>query len=321
MDSSNEFRNATILIVDDAPENIDVLNDLLKTYKRKATTKGAQALAIAKSAAPPDLILLDVMMPEIDGFEVCRLLKNDENTKNIPVIFMTSLADEENKVKGFRSGAVDYITKPIQAKEVLARVETHLKLYFLERQLKDTNQILELKVKERTAELVKARETAEESNRMKSHFMLLMNHEIRTPLAGIIGFTQILTDETANNQHKGFLLRVQNSALRLKNTLDAILNLTRLESNLEAPEYTDVSITNLLQTQAAYFQPLALEKNIEITAPDSENDLIVQTDAAVLEIIIKNLIDNAVKYTPQGKIMLDLAEEGFGSNKRLVIRI
>ena len=140
----------TILVVDDSPENIDILSAILKKqYQVRAATTGERALEIARSR-PPDIILLDIMMPGIDGYEVCRRLKEDPKTSSIPVIFITTKREVEDEKLGFELGAVDYITKPISPPIVEARVRTHLALY-------DQNRELAEKVKERTLELEKTR--------------------------------------------------------------------------------------------------------------------------------------------------------------------
>ncbi len=139
----------TILVVDDAPENIDVLTGILSdNYRVKAAINGEKALKIAEKS-PPDLILLDIMMPKMDGYEVCRALKQDPRTRKIPVIFVTAKGDVEDETHGFALGGVDYIPKPISPPIVLARVRTHLSLY-------DQNRALEEKVRHRTAELNKS---------------------------------------------------------------------------------------------------------------------------------------------------------------------
>lgn len=141
----------TVLIVDDIPENIDILIEPLKDlYTIRAARNGVDALAIAGSDAPPDLILLDVMMPEMDGYEVCRTLKANVRTRRIPVVFVTALNEIEDEKTGFEVGGVDYITKPIKPEIVRARVRTHLALY-------DINRTLEEKVQERTLELNETR--------------------------------------------------------------------------------------------------------------------------------------------------------------------
>ena len=136
---SEENEQQTILVVDDMPANIDVLVGLLgDKYKVKAARNGEKALKIARSANPPDLILLDVVMPGMTGYEVCEQLKRDSDTASIPVIFITSLNEEEDEEKGLKLGAVDYITKPFRAAIVLARIANHIKLKsyqeFLKRQ-------------------------------------------------------------------------------------------------------------------------------------------------------------------------------------------
>lgn len=124
-----ESEKQTILVVDDMPSNIEILAGLLRDkYKVKAARNGRKALDIARSENPPDLILLDVVMPEMDGYEVCRQLKSEPDTSAIPIIFVTSLSDEQDEERGLRLGAVDYITKPFRTAIVMARVENHLHL-------------------------------------------------------------------------------------------------------------------------------------------------------------------------------------------------
>ena len=136
-----------ILIVDDVPANIDVLSEILRpTYQIKIAINGAMALKIAMAPSPPDLILLDIMMPGMSGYEVCEKLKDNLKTRNIPVIFVSAMDEVENETKGFELGAVDYITKPVSPAIVQARVKTHLNLF-------DQNRALENKVRERTAEI------------------------------------------------------------------------------------------------------------------------------------------------------------------------
>ena len=147
---SNNSRQS-ILVVDDTPENIDVLTGILRPeFRVKAAINGERALKIAFSDPKPDMILLDIMMPVMDGYEVCRLLKKNPATANIPVIFITAKTQEEDEKKGLKLGAVDYITKPINPSIVQARIHTHLALY-------DQNRELEYKVKQRTHELDETR--------------------------------------------------------------------------------------------------------------------------------------------------------------------
>lgn len=143
---------ADILVIDDTPANLQLLSMMLteRGYKVRSVTKGSAGLRGAK-AVPPDLILLDILMPEMDGYQVCEQLKLDERTQGIPVIFISALEEVFDKVKAFRSGGVDYITKPFQVEEVLVRIETHLTLRFLQKQLQVHNTQLQQEIRNRVA--------------------------------------------------------------------------------------------------------------------------------------------------------------------------
>ena len=155
--TNSQAVQGSILIVDDMPVNIDVLFKYLdKNDFRVFVARDGESAIEQTPLAKPDLILLDVVMPGIDGFETCRRLKANPDTKHIPIIFMTALSDTVDKVKGFEAGAVDYITKPIQHEEVLARITTHLTLRNLQRRLEEGNALLETRVQDRTAELATA---------------------------------------------------------------------------------------------------------------------------------------------------------------------
>jgi putative two-component system response regulator len=154
----NEFDftdKPTILVVDDTPDNLIMMSSLLKSdYKVKIANGGEKALRIASSNSPPDLILLDIMMPDMDGYEVCRRLKRQPDTMNIPVIFLTAKNEMEDEKKGLELGAVDYITKPISPPIVLARVKNHLALKAMDEFLRNQNDFLEQEVAKRTKEVI-----------------------------------------------------------------------------------------------------------------------------------------------------------------------
>lgn len=166
-----------ILVVDDTPANLRLLSDLLTQhgYRIRPATDGALALK-SVAAKAPDLMLLDVSMPGMDGYEVCRRLKEGENSRRIPVIFISAFGETVQKIKGFEAGGLDYITKPFEAEEVLARVKTHLRLRRAEEALREAHNTLELRVQERTAELQASNEAlrraAEEIEVLKSQLEL-----------------------------------------------------------------------------------------------------------------------------------------------------
>ena len=144
MESPDFPQKATVLVVDDTPDNLSLMTGLLKdTYRVKVANNGERALKIVRGDAPPDLILLDIMMPGLDGYDVCEQLKADPATRDIPVIFLTAMTAVEDEKKGLEMGAVDYITKPISPPIVLARVATHLEIKAAADFLKDKNAFLE----------------------------------------------------------------------------------------------------------------------------------------------------------------------------------
>jgi putative two-component system response regulator len=148
------LNRATILIVDDTPENLSLMSELLRNdYKLKIANSGARALKLAGSGDVPDLILLDIMMPEMDGYEVCRILKEQPATREIPVIFLTAKADIEAEERGLQLGAVDYLTKPVSPPILMARLKTHLALKAHADFLRDKSVFLENEVARRTREV------------------------------------------------------------------------------------------------------------------------------------------------------------------------
>lgn len=206
-----------ILIVDDAVANLELLAEILRErgYEPRPVATGKSAL-LAAQADPPDLVLLDINMPEMDGFEVCTRLKADVRLKDIPVIFLSAYAEALDKVKAFSLGAVDYVTKPFQVDEVVARVRTHLALRGLQRQLSTHNARLESVVAERTRELAKAYEQLLDLDRLKAEFLRMISHEIRTPAHGVLGIGELVFDLCpASPDRDSYLAHFHSSRARL----------------------------------------------------------------------------------------------------------
>ena len=148
VDALDFTKKAVVLVVDDTPSNLTLIAGLLKDdYKVKVANDGQKGLQLARAENPPDLILLDVMMPEVSGYEVCTELKKDPATRNVPIIFLTALAEAEDERKGFELGAADYITKPVSPPILLARIKTHLQIKAVTDFLRDRNQYLEQQLK------------------------------------------------------------------------------------------------------------------------------------------------------------------------------
>lgn len=193
---------ANILIVDDNPQNLHVLAKILQenNYEIEFATNGEAAL-VWLNDKKFDLILLDINMPGMDGFEVCRKIQSNPVMNNVPVIFLSADTDRESILKGFELGAKDYVTKPFDSRELLARVRTHLALKDSLEKLENLNRSLEEKVDERTQQLKEANVKLESTNiklldldRAKTEFLHLISHEIRTPLNGIIGPLELLKE-------------------------------------------------------------------------------------------------------------------------------
>ncbi|MBF0429041.1 MAG: response regulator, partial [Magnetococcales bacterium] len=222
--NNNNASKPIILVVDDIPENIDVLKGaLMRDYTVRPAPNGLIALKAAHISPHPDLVLLDIMMPEMNGYEVCRRLKADEVTQHIPVIFVSAKSEEEDELEGLRLGAVDYITKPFQPEEVLVRIGTHLSLRLAHRQLEESRALLEERVKERTAELEKA-------NQAKSDFLATMSHEIRTPMHAILGMSDILLETRLDDSQRSYVTMFQKAGRNLLNLINDILDLSKVES-------------------------------------------------------------------------------------------
>ena len=215
----------TLLVVDDTPENVSVLLEFLSSvgFKVLASQSGQRGIRTADYALP-DLILLDVMMPDLDGFEVCEKLKANKKTQDIPIIFMTALSDTNSKVKGFKAGAADYITKPIQQDELLARVNTHLQIRKQQQQIQTQNEQLQqrtFQLEERTTEL-------EKRNMELDAFAHTVAHDLKSPLGNIISLIDILDETCPTNSPPSaqWLKRfqsVQQNGQQAINIIDALL--------------------------------------------------------------------------------------------------
>ena len=306
-----DLRGARLLLVDDVPANLDVLCALLEgaDYRISIAPDGAIALRLAAQTAP-DLILLDVVMPEMNGFEVCRRLKQDPKTEHIPVIFITAENQTEGVVEGFEAGGVDYIAKPFQDAEVLVRVKTHLSLSRLTRELETKSTALEEKnqsLNEANEALVVANQKIQEVSRYKSEFLARMSHDLRTPMNAIIGYTRILlrrTRDVLEERHYRNLENIEISANHLLNLINDILDLSKIEAGRMEIQLQDVDLQQLVGECAMALSSLLrdgvqLERQLEDVEP-------LRTDPNLLRRVLMNLLSNAVKFTEQGRIDLRL---------------
>jgi signal transduction histidine kinase len=298
-----EDNKGNILIVDDTPENLQVLSATLsdRGYKVRGVIKGTMAIRAAKSA-PPDLILLDIKMPDLSGYEVCQQLKADPQTKEIPVIFISALDEVLDKVKAFEIGGVDYITKPFQVEEVLARVEHQLTIKRLQKQLLTQNEQLQQEIVDRR----KAEEAAAAASKAKSQFVANMSHELRTPLNAILGFTQVLLrDRHLSSEQVENLRIISRSGEHLLDLINDVLDFSKIEAGIIGLYETSFDLYRLLDTLEEMFQIKCEQKNLILNflvSPDVPQ--FVKTDEKKLRVCLTNLLGNAIKFTSYGSVTL-----------------
>lgn len=279
-----------LLIVDDEKMNIDILVDLLRgDYRTIVAKEGEQALKRAGSDPKPDLILLDIMMPGIDGFEVCRRLKANEATREIPVIFVTGKSEVADEAQGFNVGAVDYIHKPISPAIVKARIRTHLSLERQKRSLMELNEL-------------------------KNHFLGMAAHDLRNPLNVIRGLSEVLLIMDVSAEEKvEFLQTINQGSEHMLTLINDLLDISVIESGRLDLNIAPGDLGDLIGERVSFFQHKAKEKNIRIETR-FEEIADVRFDRARLAQVVDNLITNAIKFSPPDTtIQVRTAREGGGA--------
>jgi len=296
----------SILIVDDNPKNLQVLGKLLQyeNFEVEFAIDGQSALDWME-AKKFDLMLLDINMPVISGFEVCKKIRSNPKFDKIPIIFLTADIDRESILKGFELGAQDYVTKPFDSRELIMRVKTHLSLKNSREKLEELNLSLEDKVKERTAELLIAKEKAEETDRLKTVFLNNLSHELRTPMNGILGFINLLKKPELEEEKKEKYIEIVNiSAERLLDTMDELVVISRIEAGDNMLHITSFDLNQEMHFQFAFFKPKADKKGIQLLCSNKidSNAAIIKSDKIKIASILTNLINNAIKFTNKGTV-------------------
>jgi two-component system sensor histidine kinase/response regulator len=307
-----------ILIVDDIPSNLNFLSEVLHAegIGVMLATTGADAIEIARYKLP-DLILLDIAMPMMDGYEVCEKLKSEPETRDIPVIFLTARTEPEDILKGFQTGAVDYILKPFNAMELMARVKTHLELRNKTEALKSVNSRLEEEVRQRTAEISEANRTLTETNlklekayddlsnldKAKDEFIRHINHELRTPLQGIHGFTLILEDIIESPEQKEYIQSINSLVKRLVKLSEISLLFTEIKAKNYKITLKPVSLKYSINQILEIFRKEREKITVEHGSP--EDNVYVRADQRLMNTCLELIIDNALKYTSDtGKVII-----------------
>ena len=309
-----------VLIVDDVPGNIRVLAEILgKNYDIIMSTNGFEVLEISKNLRP-DLILLDVYMPNINGFEVCQQLKIDNETAEIPIIFVTSSGESVNETRGLEIGGVDYITKPLNPSVVKARVDTHLRLKMNHMALKSKN-----------LKLIEARQILEEQNqqlreavKLREEVDRIMRHDLKAPLNSIIGFSEILRrDLQMDSEHIKMCEIVIDSSYKLLDQINMSLNLYKMETGIFEIEPKPVEliklINKIINADRLIFsiKKLIIQVFIENQIINNNDTFFICGDESLCYSMFNNLIKNAIEASPVEEIV----KINLSKNKNAIISI
>ena len=289
------MNRARILIVDDLPEKLLIYSSLLEDIDAEIieARSGTEALRRVLEGSFA-VILLDVNMPDIDGLETATLIRGHRNGRHTPIIFITSYADEMQTARGYALGAVDYILSPIVAPVLRTKVQVFVDLYNAHAALARSNQELETRVKERTAEL-------EQLSRLKDEFLATMSHELRTPLNAIFGWVTLLrTRRLDEPTQERALETIERNARAQKRLIEDLLDVSRIVTGKVALEIMPVDPRRVVEAALETMAPAAQAKGITVVPLLDTGVATVRGDFARLQQIVCNLLSNAIKFTPSG---------------------
>jgi two-component system sensor histidine kinase/response regulator len=311
-----------ILIIDDFKTNIRYLTRLLKSQGHEIYAGDNADDAVQMISSDEfDLILLDIVMPGIDGYKLCEFVRKSFLNATTPVIFLTSRNDEKSIVKGFELGGQDYIIRPFNDSELLARVNTHIELKRNRVELRTLNEQLEKTVSKRTAELQTALAQLRQSykelkiaqketlqlEKVKENFLKIINHEIRTPLNGIIGFQELIRYNLRDEKLISYLEMMQESVTRLeKFSMDALF-LTELKAGMYKLEVRCIGVSDMVEQVLVQFESRIKADNI--TVHQEIQEAVIYTDAQLFHYAIKNLLENAIYHTPRNHSIMIKGEQ------------
>ena len=277
-----------ILIVDDVVSNVLLLKILLTNEKFQVCTasNGNQCIEMAKSEHP-DLILLDVMMPDLNGFDTAVILKKDATTQEIPIIFLTALNNPSDLVKGFQVGANDFLTKPFNKEELVMRVMHQIQLVAAKRIIVRQNEELKRTI----------------SNRDKMYSVIA--HDLRSPMASIRMVlnlaVNVVSPETVGDEIFGLLDKANRESEETHDLLDNLLKWTKSQTGRLNVVYQDIDLDDIVPGVVDIFKMIAEMKKIDLKYLPADEKLTVRADNDMIKTIIRNFLSNAVKFTPEGK--------------------
>lgn len=294
-----------ILIIDDSKENLHFLCDIFGEYRKAVTTSGTEGVKLANSLKP-DLILLDILMPEIDGFEVCRKIKENPDNKDVPIIFLSGKTHLEDIVKGFKLGAVDYITKPFEQEELKIRVKTNLEL----KASKDM-------IKMQSAKLAKL-------NTDFKNFLYIATHDLKNSLLVLQGFSRLLSDhfeKFSEDDKRDIITDMSLTGDMMYKIIMNLSNITKLEEGIIKPFYTEFDVNYLFNNSITYYSQIAKDKDIKLVFINKVKHANMLQDYGLMKECFDNLLSNAIKFSPfHSKITVKAYSESLNKNlKQLLV--
>jgi two-component system, sensor histidine kinase and response regulator len=305
----DEARQPVVLVVDDLPENIFILTQTLKETGYKLEIAGDGNEAIRKVyEIKPDLILLDILLTGLDGYQVCKVLKEDPLTSYIPIIFLSALNDFSDIVEGFRAGGIDYITKPYNIPEVIARVQTHVEL----KMSRDLNDRYIEKLKSTNEELNLKEKMLRELNASKDKFFSIIAHDLKNPFQGFLKLSELMLEdfsEMSRDDLKEYIVHITSSAKKLDKLLENLLTWSKLQLGTSKVNKVNQNLSFMIQNCLMIFNNNIIDKNIQIIN-EADPALEVYADVNMISTTIRNLTSNAIKFSPKsGTIKLSTFEE------------
>ncbi len=293
-----------VLIVDDNPKIMAIAKaHLKKEYLEVLCVEDGKSALESARQKKPDLILLDVDMPDMSGFEVCQFLKDDTELCMIPVVFLTAADDNASRVRGLDLGAVDYVTKPFDSFELRARVRAALRTKQLQDQLANLNHELEERVEQRTAKI-------KQLLRQKDAFVNQLSHDLKTPLTPLVALLPMLADRTEDAESKRILDLVMDNVDYMKNLTEMTLQLARLNSPSVQLRLEKVDLVSEIGKLIDSLSPVFEENGIKVVN-NTIPPLDVEVDKVLIKELLYNLISNAVKYTNgNGVVTFDITMSG-----------
>ena len=309
-----EREAARILLADDNADMRDYVTRLLEDrWTVEVVADGEAALARAR-AALPDLILSDIMMPGLDGYQLLQALRADELTRDIPVIFLSARAGDEARIEGLSAGADDYLIKPFSARELLARVGMHLAQVSARREVEATRRQSLTREREARAE-------AEVANRSKDEFLAMLGHELRNPLAPIVTALQLMElrgDETLYKERT----IIERQVRHLVRLVDDLLDVSRITSGKIELKRERIEISETVAKAIEMASPLIEQRRHRLKVDIPRSGLAVEVDAVRMAQVLANLLNNAAKYTePHGDITVSATMENLAEGHRVVLRV